>query len=262
MSEELEGKRVEPLPEHWRGRRVSLLDALLWGREQVLVRHALWLATGTDTVDSVPAFIKGWLANAHLNGGYDPAWQEFRDWLREAKGEPLSEGWHTRYLLEHQGDHEKAALRLFDAVAEYVDQFGPGPRGKVTPMDKKTASEYGALPKEWGGRQVPLVEALLWMRERMSEGRELSSFTGLDTVDSLWCFSIGWCSYSAYNQRDEPGWEEFSIWLRDVKKEFPGEGWHVKYLHDCQGDHRKAVLKFLDFVAEYDERDHARLSER
>jgi hypothetical protein len=249
--ETIEGRKIVPLPEQWRGRRVSLLDALLWGREQVRVRHALWLATGTDTVGSVPAFIKGWLANVQFNGGDDLAWQEFLDWLQTVKRESLSEGRHTRYLLECQGDHEKAAMRLFDAVAEYVEQFGSVPRGKVTPMDEKIAREYGALPKDWGGRQVPLMDGLLWMRERMYEGRELSSFTGLDTVDSLWCFSIGWCSYSAYNQRDEPGWEEFSIWLRDVKKEFPGEGWHVKYLYDCQGDHRKAVLKFLGFVAEY-----------
>lgn len=168
MSEEIIIKS-QPLPERWRGRRVSLLDALLWGREQVLVRHALWLATGTDTVDSVPAFIKGWLANVQLNGSEDLAWQEFRDWLRTVKGEPLSDGWHTRYLLECQGDHEKAALKLFGAVAEYVDQFGSVPRGETTPMDEKVALAYGPLPKEWGGRQVPLMDALLWMRESMYE---------------------------------------------------------------------------------------------
>jgi hypothetical protein len=250
MSEEIIIKS-QPLPEQWRGRRVSLLDALLWGREQVLVRHALWFATGTDTVDSVPAYIKGWLANARFNGGDDLAWQEFRDWLRQVKGEPLSEGWHTRYLLQCQGDHEKAALKLFDAVAEYVEKFGPVPRGEAAPRDEKIAREYGALPREWGGRQVRLIDALLWIRERMHEGHELSSFTGLDTIDSLWCFKVGWSSNSSFNRRGEVGWGGFVTWLRDVKKEFPGEGWHVKYLHDCQGDHRKAVLKFLDFVAEY-----------
>jgi hypothetical protein len=40
-------------------------------------------------------------------------------------------------------------------------------------------------------------------------------------------------------------------WLRDVKNELPGEGWAQKYLADREGDHERAIRKFLDFVAEY-----------
>jgi hypothetical protein len=35
-----------------------------------------------------------------------------------------------------------------------------------------------------------------------------------------------------------------------VKHELPTEGWDVKYLRDCDGDHERAIRKFLDFVAE------------
>jgi hypothetical protein len=36
-----------------------------------------------------------------------------------------------------------------------------------------------------------------------------------------------------------------------VKQELPTEGWDVKYLRDCEGDHECAIRKFLDFVAEF-----------
>jgi hypothetical protein len=36
-----------------------------------------------------------------------------------------------------------------------------------------------------------------------------------------------------------------------VKQELPGEGWAQKYLVDCEGDHERAIRKFLDFAAEY-----------
>jgi hypothetical protein len=43
----------------------------------------------------------------------------------------------------------------------------------------------------------------------------------------------------------------FSLWLRDVKKAFPGEGWDHAYLKEFHGDHDRALRKFLDFVAEF-----------
>ncbi len=250
----MSGERIvkeEPLPEEWRGRRVGLLDALLWGRQQVRVRHALWFVTGLDTSDSLLPFIHGWNASIQLNGGYDLAWQEFKDWLRETRGEALREDWYVKPLRDCLGDHERVALILLDLVAEYVERFGLAPRGKTSAMDEKIAATYGPLPGEWGGREVGLLDALLWIRRRMIEGRELSFITGADTIDSLYSFTIGWSSYTGFNKREDLAWELFMDWLRDVKKEFPGEGWHIKYLEDCQGDHRKAVLKYLDFAAEF-----------
>ncbi|WP_233261483.1 hypothetical protein [Vitiosangium sp. GDMCC 1.1324] len=43
----------------------------------------------------------------------------------------------------------------------------------------------------------------------------------------------------------------FHDWLREVKHELPTEGWAAKYLRDCDGDHERAIRKFLDFVAEF-----------
>ncbi|HYO52068.1 hypothetical protein [Archangium sp.] len=140
---------------------------------------------------------------------------------------------------------------LLDRVAEYVERFGPTPRGKAGAMDERIAAIYGPLPRQWGGRQVELLDALLWLRQRMHEGRELSFVTGTDTVDSLYSFTMGWIQNSVFNESRDLTVEPFQDWLRDVKKEAPGDGWYLKYLRDCQGDHRKAALKFLDFAAEF-----------
>ncbi|WP_332307103.1 hypothetical protein [Stigmatella aurantiaca] len=41
------------------------------------------------------------------------------------------------------------------------------------------------------------------------------------------------------------------MWLRDVKKALPAEGWAEAYLRELDGDHTRAVRKYLDFVAEF-----------
>lgn len=244
-------RKKDPFPEQWRGRRVGLLDALMWGRYQIRERRAFWFVTGLETVESLFPFIHGWNAHTHFNGGYELAWQEFLDWYQETQGEPLTQGWYVEPLRDCQGDHEKAVLVLLDLVAAYVERFGVAPRGRAGSMDGKIAAAYGPLPREWGGRQVEMLDALLWIRQRMYEGRELSFITGEDTVDSLYSFFLGWLRNTLFNEREDLTVEPFQVWLRDVKKEFPGEGWHVKYLRDFQGDHRKAALKFLDFAAEF-----------
>lgn len=242
---------VQGLPESWLGRRVNVLDALLHGRQHILVRHALWFVTGIEAVDSLYPFIQGWLANTHLNGGAELAWQEFLEWYRQTQGEALGPEWHIHPLQQHHGDDEKAALVLLDRVAEYVEMYGVFPRGKAGAMDAHIAATYGALPREWGGRPVEMLDALLWFRQRMRDGQRLSFLTGSETVDSLFCFTIGWNRNTIYNHHEDLTVEPFRNWLRDEKKEFPGEGWHVKYLQDCGGDHRRAVQKFLDLAAEF-----------
>jgi hypothetical protein len=243
--------KKDPFPELWRGRRVGLLDFLLQCRWWVREKHALWFVTGFDTVDSIHPCILGWSAHTHFHGGYDLSWQEFLDWYQDRQGEPLLRVWYVKPLRDFQGDHERTALVLLELVAEYMDRFGPFPRGKARAMDERIAALYGPLPREWGGRPVELLDALLWIRERMHEGLNLSSFTGEETVDSLYSFFLGWLQNSLRNERKDLTAGPFQDWLRDVKKEAPGEGWHVKYLQDCQGDHRKAALKFLDFAAEF-----------
>ncbi len=247
-------RKPDPFPELWRGRRVGMLDALMWGRYQVRERRAFWFVTGFETVESFFPFIRGWNANTHFNGGYDLAWQEFLEWFQQTQGEALSQDWCVKPLRDCQGDQERAALVLLDLVAEYVERFGPTPRGKVGAMDEKIAALYGPLPREWGGRRVETLDALLWIRRRMLEGQSLSFITGQDIVDSLECFINGWILNTSFNDPDnsrDSTVAQFWKWLRDVKKELRGAGWNVEYLRDCQGDHRKAALKFLDTAAEF-----------
>ena len=111
--------------------------------------------------------------------------------------------------------------------------------------------KQGALPEEWQGRRVGLLEALRFLRQQMVRGRGLWFIAGGDRVDSLDSFIHGWLTHSIFNQIPEPEWEEFMIWLRDIKGEFPAEGWHVKFLRDCAGDHERAAMKLLDFVEEF-----------
>jgi len=242
---------AEELPAEWRGRRVGILDSLLQGRRYILARHALWYVTGLDTADSLYPSIQGWLANTHLNGGVEPTWMEFLEWYQESRGVPLRHDWYVLPLRENQGDEERTALVLLELVQEYVDRYGLVARHGAGAMGGWIASTYGALPKEWGGRPVGLLDALCWLRRRMAQGHSLSLLTGSNSVDSLYCFTVGWIRNTLYNQQKDPSLTSFWSWLRDDKKGFPGEGWHVKYLRDCQGDHTKAVWKFLDLVAEF-----------
>jgi hypothetical protein len=241
----------EQLPEEWRGRRVGLLDALLQGRQHVRTRHALWFLTGLETADSLFPFIQGWNARTALNGGAELAWQEFLEGYEKSRGAPFRSDWYVEPLQACQGDDERAALVLLDLVNDYVERWGPRARGSAEAMAAWVADNRGRWPRTSGVRLVGLVEALLWIRLRMKEGQRLMVFTGSDSIESLHCFTIGWVRNSVYNQDEDPELVSFWDWLRNIKNEFPGEGWHVRCLRACLGDHREAALRFLDLVAEF-----------
>ncbi len=117
------GKRIvkeEPIPDEWRGRRVGLMDALLYARKQILMKRGLWFATGFDTVESLFSFILGWASNTQFNGGQEQEWEDFLEWLDEVKHELPLEGWHVKYLRDCGGDHQQAALKFLDFAAEFV----------------------------------------------------------------------------------------------------------------------------------------------
>jgi hypothetical protein len=116
---------------------------------------------------------------------------------------------------------------------------------------KIIASRELPLPEHWRGRKVTLIDALLHLRQEMQRGRPLWLFTGEDTVQSLVSFLLGWGSCIRFNGGAEEEWGKFLDWLRDTKQEVPPEGWHVKFLADCGGDHSRAALKFLDLVNEF-----------
>jgi hypothetical protein len=118
-------KRVvkeEPLPEEWRGRKVGLLDALLYARQQIIKKRGLWFVTGFDTIESLVSFINGWVSNTQFNGLHDQEWLDFWDWLRDVKHELPPEGWHIKYLRDCDGDHARAAMKFLDFVEEFTTQ--------------------------------------------------------------------------------------------------------------------------------------------
>ena len=43
----------------------------------------------------------------------------------------------------------------------------------------------------------------------------------------------------------------FGEWLFRIKKAWPGQGWEKAYLEEFHGDQERALLKYLDFVAEF-----------
>jgi hypothetical protein len=45
--------------------------------------------------------------------------------------------------------------------------------------------------------------------------------------------------------------DNFFLWLRDVKEEFPTQGWDTKYYNDCGENHILAIEKFWGFLYEY-----------
>jgi hypothetical protein len=50
---------------------------------------------------------------------------------------------------------------------------------------------------------------------------------------------------------DEGQDQLFFLWLHDVKKAWPAEGWAAASLREFDGDHVRAVRKYLDYVAEF-----------
>ncbi|HEX8441257.1 hypothetical protein [Archangium sp.] len=98
-------------------------------------------------------------------------------------------------------------------------------------------------------RHVYLLDYLMRMRQEKTRGLLLDM--GEVNVSLLVAFTAGYRACQSANGIRDEEYIRFRDWLRDVKHEFPMEGWDVKYLRDCDGDHERAIHKFLDFVAEF-----------
>ncbi len=114
----------------------------------------------------------------------------------------------------------------------------------------KVGKEVPLLDK-WQGRRVGLLDALLHARESILEGRGLWSVTGGDTIESLMYFTIGWASNTQFNGGRDQEWRDFREWLDEVEPKARYEGWQVTFLRECDGDHERAVMKFLDRAHEF-----------
>lgn len=89
------------------------------------------------------------------------------------------------------------------------------------------------------------------MRIRNDMPRQLMLSIGEMNILRLSSFIAGYRACQAANGLKDEEYMRFRDWLRDVKGEFPTEGWDQKYLRDCAGDHELAIHKYLDLVAEF-----------
>jgi hypothetical protein len=99
---------------------------------------------------------------------------------------------------------------------------------------------------------VPYLDVLLRIREDM-RSRKVGPYLyiGMPDVDRVTCFGGGY-GEGLHSLGVEEGADElFGQWLRDVKKAWPGGGWGMAYLTEFHGDQDRALLKYLDFAAEF-----------
>jgi hypothetical protein len=97
---------------------------------------------------------------------------------------------------------------------------------------------------------VYLLDYLMRVRQDTLKGR-LAMYLGDIDINRMVAFTDGYRACQSANGIEDEEYGLFRDWLRDVKHEFPTEGWGEKYLRDCEGDHERAIQKFLDVVAEF-----------
>jgi hypothetical protein len=100
------------------------------------------------------------------------------------------------------------------------------------------------------GRHVFLLDVLLEIRSEAERGRPMWLFFGAERFDALAAYITGYVFCCYRNGFQDKEWGAFMAWLRDVRKQMP-EGWARKYVKDAGGDHVKAMMKFLNYVAEF-----------
>ncbi len=98
-------------------------------------------------------------------------------------------------------------------------------------------------------RHVYLLDYLMRLRQEKTRGLLLDM--GEVDVTRMVAFIDGYRACQRANGIKDEEYVLFHDWIRDVKNELPTEGWDVKYLRDCDGDHERAIQKYLDFVAEF-----------
>ena len=107
-------------------------------------------------------------------------------------------------------------------------------------------------PEEWSGKLVSTLDVLLLVRERLLEGFSIEVIIGRTDVHAFESFQDGMHFHQFFCGGDDRSLIEFWAWLRDEKGEFPSPGgWARKYLEEFAGDHKAAIMKFLDRCAEF-----------
>lgn len=104
------------------------------------------------------------------------------------------------------------------------------------------------------GTKAPptLVEVLLQIRNDVRVRQSPPYlYLGIPNAGRVRCFTDGYSWCARHLGMDEGQDQLFGLWLRDVKKAWPAEGWAEAYLREFDGDHTRAVRKYLDYVAEF-----------
>jgi hypothetical protein len=78
-------------------------------------------------------------------------------------------------------------------------------------------------------------------------------FLGQPDVRVFWGFVLGLETAAIRIGAPDSEFVSFRNWLRDVKQEFPVEGWTDRFLREANEDHFAAILRFLERVIEYRE---------
>ena len=102
-----------------------------------------------------------------------------------------------------------------------------------------------------------VLDLLLQIRAGRNRPRFLP-FIGQPDIAVLWGFVLGAETAHLKWFGMDTEYARFRDWLRDEKNEFPPEGWHSRFLAEANGDHFSAIMRFLDRVAEFRERESGR----
>jgi hypothetical protein len=102
------------------------------------------------------------------------------------------------------------------------------------------------------GAPRTLVEVLLQIRSDMRARQSPPYlYIGIPNAGRLRSFTGGYWRCTYHLGMDSGQDQLFDWWLHDVKKAWPAEGWAEAYLREFDGDHTRAVCKYLDYVAEF-----------
>jgi hypothetical protein len=109
------------------------------------------------------------------------------------------------------------------------------PLGQGEHLNMENFSVFDALMLVWEGRKRPGFLPFIWQPD----------------INVFWGFVLGLEAAAIRLEKPYTEFIGFRDWLRDVKREFPAEGWHEQFLREANGDHLAGILRYLERVIEY-----------
>lgn len=223
---------------------VGTLEALLRVHRD-FQRGKLFLHIGDPLAERLAGFIEGYRACLREYGLPDEGYSRFCVWLWNTKGEEPLEKTPEHSLSKAGGNHEQAIGAYLDWVSEFSSL-----QGSEQDWPEAAPSTHPSVSE---GRRPACRDTLFYLlqvRQDLLQGR-IQEHLGDTNVERFNTFVDGYNACADDNHLKNELYARFGNWLRDVKREFPEEGWPAKYLRDCHGDHTRAILRYLDFAAEF-----------